>query len=202
MIEFNIENLDWKKTDGLIPAIIQDNNTGKVLMLGYMNQEALQQTLQTNKVTFFSRTKNALWVKGETSGNFLEMVTISSDCDNDTLLILAKPCGPTCHTGDNTCFKNTTGNWSILTDIEATIKSRAESKAEDSYTVTMLNKGLNKIAQKVGEEGVETVIAGLNESDERLFNEAADLLYHLQLLLFARNCSIEDVFDTLLSRIK
>ncbi len=197
----NVDTLDWTKVNGLMPAVIQDNNTGKVLMLGYMNKEALSITIETKKVTFFSRTKQSLWTKGETSGNFLNLVAITQDCDNDALLVLVNPVGPTCHKASFSCFDSeSTGRWEMLTKLQEKISDRAAKLPENSYTTSLLNEGLNKIAQKVGEEGVETVIAALQESRERLASEAADLLFHLLVLLKARDLSITDIYSTLKAR--
>lgn len=203
MTEFSADNLDWEKVDGLIPAVIQDAVSGVVLMLGYMNQEALQATIGTQKVTFYSRTKQALWVKGETSGNYLNLVAISTDCDHDSLFVLVNPEGPCCHTGQSTCFDSSSrGQWSVLFQIESLIQSRVQDSDPDSYTVQLVEQGLNKIAQKVGEESVEVVIAALQESNERLLNEGSDLLYHLLMLLYVKKLSISDVFGVLNSRLK
>jgi len=196
-------NIDFKKGDGLVPAIVQDWITGKVLMLGFMNEEALRKTELEKRVTFFSRTKNRLWTKGETSGNFLNVKSIASDCDNDTILIQAEPLGPTCHTGSDTCFnESNTANALFLHYLQAIIKSRKESTADKSYTKSLFEKGINKIAQKVGEEAVELVIEA-KDSDMDLFrNEAADLLFHLLVLLEAKGVQLEEVIDVLRKRHK
>ncbi len=196
-------NIDFKKGDGLVPAIIQDWMTAKVLMLGFMNEEALRKTEVEKKVTFFSRTKNRLWTKGETSGNFLNVKSIAVDCDNDTILIQAEPLGPTCHTGADTCFfESNTSNALFLHYLQAIIKSRKESTADKSYTKSLFEKGINKIAQKVGEEAVELVIEA-KDSDMDLFrNEAADLLFHLLVLLEAKGVQLEEVVDVLRQRHK
>jgi len=196
-------NIDFKKGDGLVPAIVQDWITGKVLMLGFMNEEALRKTETEKKVTFFSRTKNRLWTKGETSGNFLNLKSIAVDCDNDTILIQAEPLGPTCHTGADTCFnESNTSNALFLHYLQAIIKSRKESTADKSYTKSLFEKGINKIAQKVGEEAVELVIEA-KDSDMDLFrNEAADLLFHLLVLLEAKGVQLEEVIDVLRKRHK
>lgn len=197
-----IEKLDWQKVDGLIPAIVQDAQSGQVLMLGYMNQEALQQTQQTGQVTFFSRSKQALWVKGETSGHFLQVVEITEDCDNDALLVLATPQGPTCHKGTPSCFvrETTYRDWEVLSQLESVITQRQQEMPADSYTTSLFESGIDKIAQKVGEEGVEVVIAALKESDERLTSESADLLFHLLVLLRQRGLSLADVLVELRRR--
>jgi phosphoribosyl-AMP cyclohydrolase / phosphoribosyl-ATP pyrophosphohydrolase len=196
-------NIDFKKGDGLVPAIIQDWITGKVLMLGFMNEDALRKTETEKKVTFFSRTKNRLWTKGETSGNFLILKDIMTDCDNDTLLIKAEPKGPTCHTGADTCFnESNVSNAHFLHYLQEIIKSRKESTADKSYTKSLFEKGINKIAQKVGEEAVELVIEA-KDSDLDLFrNEAADLLFHLLVLLEAKGVQLEEVIDVLAKRHK
>lgn len=193
--------IDFKKGDGLVPAIIQDWSTNKVLMLGYMNEEALKQTKAEGKVTFFSRTKDRLWTKGETSGNFLHVKEIMVDCDKDTILIKAQPDGPTCHTGADTCFdESNSANALFLHFLQDVIVERKKSTAAKSYTKLLFDKGINKIAQKVGEEAVELVIEA-KDSDENLFkNEAADLLFHLLVLLEAKEVKLEQVIDVLKER--
>ena len=193
--------IDYKKGDGLVPAIIQDWSTNKVLMLGYMNEEALKKTRAEQKVTFYSRTKKRLWTKGETSGNFLHLKEIITDCDNDTLLIKVEPVGPTCHTGSDTCFdEDNSSNALFLHYLQDIIQGRKSSTASKSYTKLLFDKGINKIAQKVGEEAVELVIEA-KDSDEELFkNEAADLLFHLLVLLEAKNVKLGDVVDVLRER--
>ncbi|HEY0771396.1 MAG TPA: bifunctional phosphoribosyl-AMP cyclohydrolase/phosphoribosyl-ATP diphosphatase HisIE [Sphingobacteriaceae bacterium] len=193
--------LDFKKSDGLIPAIIQDELTLEVLMLGYMNEEAYNKTVSDNKVTFFSRAKNRLWTKGEESGNFLHVKSISVDCDSDTLLIKATPIGPTCHKGTRSCF-NTDFNQNFIFRLEGIIADRYENPQEGSYVNKLRDKGLNKIAQKVGEEGVETVIAALNETEADLINEASDLVFHLLVLLKEKNISLKTIAENLESRHK
>lgn len=200
MSNFDRSKIDWQKCAGLLPAIVQHVNSGQVLMLGFMNSLALEQTLKTQKVTFYSRTKQALWVKGETSGHYLQFHDCFLDCDSDALLILAMPAGPTCHRNTAACFHNDAYTWQPLRDLENKLIERRQQKSEDSYTVKLLEKGIHKVAQKVGEEATETVIAALVESDERVCNEAADLLYHLLVLLQARNLSIAQVFSVLHSR--
>jgi len=191
--------IDFDKSDGLVPVVVQDNLTLEVLMLGYMNAEAFEKTQQEGKVTFFSRSKNRLWTKGEESGNFLNVASIHIDCDKDTILIKANPVGPTCHTGSRSCF-NTDFNQNFLFELEKIIVDRYENPVEGSYINKMRNKGLNKIAQKVGEEGVETVIAALAETEEDLVNEASDLVFHLLFLLKEKGLSIADVAKNLEKR--
>lgn len=193
--------IDWEKCQGLVPAIIQHAKTAEVLMLGYMNREALQQTLDTKKVTFFSRTKQRLWVKGETSGNYLQLVGITQDCDQDSLLIQVNPQGNTCHLDKPTCFEETTPtDWQFLSTLEKIIDQRACELPDNSYTASLIKKGIHAVSQKVGEEGVETVIAALAESDDKLCNEAADLIYHLLVLLRLRKLSLHDVIAVLRKR--
>jgi len=194
-------NIDFNKTDGLVPVIIQDEQTLEVLMLGYMNQEAYDKTVQENIVTFFSRSKNRLWTKGETSSNFLHVKTIDLDCDNDTLLIKVKADGPTCHTGSRSCFK-TEYNQNFILQLEAIITDRYENPQEGSYINKLRTKGLNKIAQKVGEEGVETVIAALAETETDLINESSDLVFHLLVLLREKGLSLEQIAKNLEGRHK
>lgn len=198
-------NLDFTKyTNGLIPAIIQDNETKTVLMLGYMNQEAIDKTLETKKVTFFSRSKNRLWTKGEESGNFLELVSIQNDCDQDTLLIKVKPAGPTCHTGTDTCWQEKNENdFVFLTTLEAVIEDRKNNfNADKSYVASLFDKGINKIAQKVGEEAVEVVIEAKDNNDNLFLNESADLLFHYLILLQAKGFKLDDVIKVLKERTK
>lgn len=193
--------LDFDKGDGLIPAIVQDAATQKVLMLGYMNQDSLEMTRSSGKVTFFSRSKNRLWTKGETSGNYLHVVDILEDCDGDTLLINANPEGPACHTGADTCFneENRIGI-GFLNELTSIIEDRKNNPSEESYTSSLFKKGINKMAQKVGEEGVEVVIEAMDNNEELLLNESADLLFHLMVLLSARNLKLEDVVEILKKR--
>lgn len=195
----NLQTLDFKKGSGLIPCIVQDSNTNVVLMLGYMNEEALAKTLAEEKLTFFSRSKQRLWTKGETSGNYLHLVELKQDCDNDTLLAKVKPGGPTCHTGADTCFneKNTSNGLSFL---EAIIQHRKQNPKEGSYTNQLLNAGINKVAQKVGEEAVELVIEAKDSNKELFLGEAADLMYHYLVLLTAKRYSLEDVVKVLRQR--
>lgn len=185
-------NIDFEKSNGLAPVIIQDAQTLEVLMLGYMNQEAWTKTQNEGIVTFFSRTKNRLWTKGETSGNFLKVVESHIDCDNDTLLIKVNPVGATCHTGNRSCFK-TGYNQNFIFELENIIADRYANPTEDSYVNKLRKKGLNKIAQKVGEEGVETVIAALNETEVDFVNESSDLIFHLLVLLKEKGKTLNDI---------
>jgi phosphoribosyl-ATP pyrophosphohydrolase/phosphoribosyl-AMP cyclohydrolase len=203
MTPAQIEKLDWNKGEGLLPAIVQDARSGKVLMLGYMNSDALRQTLEHQRVTFFSRSKNRLWTKGETSGNYLELVTVTADCDNDSLLVTAHPKGPTCHTGSERCFgdvKTDSADLAFLSRLESVIAQRIAEKPEGSYTARIWAQGPTKMSQKVGEEGVEVALAGATQSDERLISESADLLFHLALLLKSRNLSLSDAVAELAHR--
>ncbi|MCI7119697.1 MAG: bifunctional phosphoribosyl-AMP cyclohydrolase/phosphoribosyl-ATP diphosphatase HisIE [Prevotella sp.] len=187
--------IDFKKQGGLVPAIIQDNITNKVLMLGYMNEDAYEQTLKTGKVTFWSRSRQCLWTKGETSGNFLNLVSIKSDCDNDTLLVRVNPVGPACHLGTDTCWgeKNETNPLLFLTELQDFINKRHEEMPEGSYTTSLFKDGLNRMAQKVGEEALEAVIEATNGTNERLIYEASDMFYHLIVLLTSKGLRIEDI---------
>lgn len=194
-------NIDFSKTDGLVPVIIQDEHTLEVLMLGYMNKEAYDKTVDENIVTFFSRSKNRLWTKGETSNNFLHVKNIHLDCDNDTLLIKVKADGPTCHTGVRSCFK-TDYNQNFILQLEGIIEDRYENPQEGSYVNKLHKKGLNKIAQKVGEEAVETVIAALAETEADLINESSDLVFHLLVLLREKGLSLETIAKNLEERHK
>ena len=190
-------------SEGLIPAIIQDSTTKTVLMLGYMNAEAVSKTLKTNKVTFFSRSKQRLWTKGEESGNFLHFVSLKEDCDQDTLLIQVKPHGPTCHKGTDTCWNTTNDvSFGFLSQLETTIKSRREEDSDTSYVASLFRKGINKIAQKVGEEAVETVIEAKDDSEELFLDESADLLFHYLMLLQAKGFKLNDVVNVLKGREK
>ncbi len=192
-------NIDFKKTNGLVPAIIQHYLTMEVLMLGYMNEEALLKTQTEQKVTFFSRSKNRLWTKGETSGNFLTVKEIKEDCDADTILILADPHGPVCHTGTTTCFGNS-NHKGFLYALENTIHQRINDNDPDSYTNKLYRKGINKVAQKVGEEAVELVIEAKDDNRELFLNEAADLMYHYLILLNAKGFTLQDVETVLVGR--
>ncbi len=189
-----------KSSDGLIPVIIQDNITNVVLMLGYMNQEAFDKTQQEKRVTFFSRSKNRLWTKGEESGNFLNVNSLLIDCDNDTILIKASPAGPTCHTGADTCFNEKNISLNFLTELETIIRDRKNNPTDKSYTASLFAKGINKIAQKVGEEAVEVVIEAKDNNDELFKGEAADLLFHYLILLQAKNFTLNDIISVLKSR--
>jgi len=200
-------NLDFAKSGGLLPVIIQDNTSGQVLMLGYMNEEALQKTQQEQVVTFFSRAKNRLWTKGETSGNFLSVVSIQEDCDQDTLLIKVNPHGPTCHTGAVSCFSEQKENYAsahgsatFLEYLERLIEDRKQNPHQSSYTNSLFEKGILKIAQKVGEEAVETIIDAVAGKKETLKGEAADLLYHLLVLLNASDLKLSDIIGVLEER--
>ncbi len=194
-------NIDYNKTDGLVPVVIQDEQTLEVLMLGYMNQEAYDKTVSEKIVTFFSRSKNRLWTKGETSNNFLHVKSIALDCDNDTLLIKVKADGPTCHTGSRSCF-NTQYNHNFIFELQNIINDRYANPKEGSYVNKLRDKGLNKIAQKVGEEGVETVIAALAETETDLISEASDLVFHLLVLLREKNLNLETIAKNLEARHK
>ena len=193
--------IKFDKNTGLVPVIIQDYLNLKVLMLGYMNQEAFDKTLQEKRVTFFSRSKNRLWTKGETSGNFLELMDWKLDCDNDTILIKAKPLGPTCHKGTTTCFAEETDK-GFLYELQQTISDKINNNDENSYTNELYKRGINKVAQKVGEEAVELVIEAKDNNDELFLNEAADLLYHYLILLKAKGFTLEDVETILKLRSK
>lgn len=196
-----LAQLAWDKMDGLLPATVQDAVTGKVLMQGYMNADAVEKTLSTKQVTFFSRSKSRLWTKGETSGNTLDLVDISSDCDNDSILVLAHPNGPTCHTGTESCWsQGQTADFTFLADLERVLAARKSADPESSYTASLYAKGIKRIAQKVGEEGVETALAATVHDKEELKNEAADLLYHLTVLLQASDMSMSDVISVLRER--
>jgi len=199
-----ISQLDFEKTGGLVPAIIQDAETQVVLMMGYMNSEALAKTKMSGKVTFFSRTKNRLWTKGEESGNFLNVVSIGVDCDNDTLLIKVNPVGPVCHTGADTCFEemNASNDILFLSYLQDFINRRKIEMPEGSYTTKLFSEGTRKIAQKVGEEAVETIVGAMANDNENLIYEASDLLYHLIVLLADKGIRIEDVVKELKSRHK
>lgn len=190
-----------KYSDGLVPVIVQDSITQKVLMLGFMNNEAFHKTNETGRVTFFSRSKQRLWVKGETSGNFLFVKEILTDCDKDTLLIKAAPVGPVCHTGADTCFSESNKSFS-LQGLEQVIAQRKQNPSDDSYTSSLFSKGINKVAQKVGEEAVELVIESKDDNKEKFLGEAADLLFHYLVLLQAKNYQLNDVVEVLSARHK
>jgi phosphoribosyl-AMP cyclohydrolase / phosphoribosyl-ATP pyrophosphohydrolase len=197
------EKINFAKMDGLVPVVVQDNHTLQVLMVGFMNEEALEMTISSNKVTFFSRTKHRLWQKGETSGNFLHVIDMHLDCDNDSILIMVNPVPPTCHTGNVSCFNEQKlpplGQIGFL---DKTIINRMNYPTPDSYTNELVKQGIKKIAQKVGEEGVEVVIAALNESDEEYLGEMTDLLYHALVLLHAKNLSLNDLANMIEARHK
>jgi len=193
--------IDFNKSDGLVPVIIQDEQTLEVLMLGYMNQEAYDKTVKENIVTFFSRSKNRLWTKGETSNNFLHVKSIAQDCDNDTLLLKVRADGPTCHTGSRSCF-NTEYNQNFILQLEQIIGDRYEHPQEGSYVNKLRNKGLNKIAQKVGEEAVETVIAALAQTETEMIDESSDLVFHLLVLLREKGLTLETIAKNLEARHK
>jgi phosphoribosyl-AMP cyclohydrolase / phosphoribosyl-ATP pyrophosphohydrolase len=196
--------IDFTKNNGLVPVIIQDASTKTVLMLGYMNQEAIDKTLEIKKVTFFSRSKNRLWTKGEESGNFLNLVSIKNDCDNDTLLIQVNPVGETCHKGSDTCWQESNNQeYGFISKLEKAIQSRKESATSDnSYVASLFEKGINKIAQKVGEEAVEVVIEAKDNNDNLFLSESADLLFHYLILLQAKGFKLDDVVEVLKSREK
>lgn len=195
-------NIDFRKTGGLVPAIIQDNRTNKVLMLGYMNEESYNKTIETGKVTFFSRSRQCLWTKGETSGNFLNLVDIQEDCDHDTLLVKVNPEGPVCHKGTDTCWgeQNEANPLLFITELQDFINKRHEEMPEGSYTTSLFKDGINRMAQKVGEEALEAVIEAVNGTDERLIYEASDMLYHLIVLLTSKGLRIEDIARELQAR--
>ncbi|MEM9918066.1 MAG: bifunctional phosphoribosyl-AMP cyclohydrolase/phosphoribosyl-ATP diphosphatase HisIE [Bacteroidota bacterium] len=198
----NLELLDFDKGGGLIPVVVQDAHTRRVLMLGYMNEEALQKTQQSGKVTFFSRSKNRLWTKGETSGHFLQLVDLSQDCDGDTILAQAIPHGPVCHTGADTCFDEINDGPSFLHHLEKVIEQRRDEPSEKSYTTSLFQKGMNKVAQKVGEEAVELVIEAKDDNKDLFMGEAADLMYHYLVLLAAKGYRLDEVIDVLKARHK
>ena len=193
-----LDALAWDKQDGLLPAIVQDADTRRVLMLGYMNREALQVTRDSGKVTFFSRSKQRLWTKGESSGHGLALVSIETDCDRDTLLVQARPQGPTCHLGTVSCFPEAPGD--VLGELDALIRRRDAERPVGSYTTKLFEGGVRRIAQKVGEEGVETALAGVAQDDDALLAEASDLIYHLIVLLRARGLGLDDVRAVLATR--
>ncbi|MEH6422242.1 bifunctional phosphoribosyl-AMP cyclohydrolase/phosphoribosyl-ATP diphosphatase HisIE, partial [Pseudomonas sp. CGJS7] len=197
----DIEALDWDKQQGLVPAVVQDAATLRVLMLGYMDRAAIRATLDSGHVTFYSRSKRRLWTKGESSGNFLDLISMETDCDRDTLLVRAQPHGPTCHLGRESCFEQAPGDeLAFLGELDALIHRREIERPAGSYTTHLFDKGLRSIAQKVGEEGVETALAGVAQDDAALCGEAADLLFHLQVLLRARGLSLADAVAVLRER--
>lgn len=195
-------NIDFEKMNGLVPAIVQDANTKNVLMLGFMNKEAYEKTIETKKVTFFSRTRQCLWTKGEESGHFLHLVDIKNDCDEDTLLVLANPEGPTCHKGTDTCWGETNESNPLLflTELQNFIEKRKEEMPEGSYTTSLFKDGINRMAQKVGEEALEAVIEAVHGTNDRLIYEASDMFYHLIVLLTSKGLRIEDVATELIER--
>jgi phosphoribosyl-AMP cyclohydrolase / phosphoribosyl-ATP pyrophosphohydrolase len=191
--------INYTKLNGLVPCIVQDARTSRVLMLGFMNEEAYKKTITEKRVTFYSRSKQRLWTKGETSGNFLELVDILIDCDSDTLLIKANPKGPACHTGADTCFNESNDDWTV-SSLEAVIRERKNNPKEGSYTNSLFNSGINKVAQKVGEEAVEFIIEAKDDNKDLFLNEAADLMYHYLVLLAAKGYSLSDVTKILKER--
>ena len=199
-----IAALDWTKDDGLLPAIVQDARTGRVLMLGYMTAETLRETLQTGRAVFHSRSRGGRWMKGETSGHYLEVVQVSTDCDSDALLVMANPVGPTCHKGTTSCFDSArptdAQHFAFLPVLERTIAQRMADQPEGSYTARLVAQGPSRVAQKVGEEGLETALASVTRDDAGVLSESADLLYHLMVLLKTRNLSLADVARELQSR--
>jgi phosphoribosyl-ATP pyrophosphohydrolase/phosphoribosyl-AMP cyclohydrolase len=201
-----VTDVDFDKSGGLVPAIVQDADSGAVLMLAYMNREALDETLRRRRAVFYSRSKQRLWEKGETTGHTLEVVDVAVDCDNDTLLVTARPRGPACHNGTLTCFgdapRSAATGIAFLAKLEGIVAQRAAEKPEASYTARLLEKGIAKVAQKVGEEGVEVALAGVTEDDGKVLDESADLVFHLLVLLRARGLSLRQVVDTLESRHK
>ena len=204
MIPEHLQGLDWDKGGGLLPAVVQHARSGRVLMLGYMNEAALVETLRRGRVVFFSRSRGQLWLKGETSGNYLDLVQISTDCDGDSLLVLAQPIGPTCHKGTESCFaearRTDAERFAFLGLLEATIEARIANQPEGSYTARLFAQGPSRLAQKVGEEGLETALAAVTRDDDGVRSEAADLLFHLLVLLKARGLSLADVIAELRSR--
>ena len=194
-------NIDFDKMDGLVPTIVQDAISRKVLMQGYMNEDALAKTKETGKVTFYSRSKKRLWTKGETSGNFMEVLSMASDCDGDSILIQANPAGPVCHTGSDTCFDEVNSSKTGFIDqLRAVIKERKNNPSDQSYTASLFAKGINKVAQKVGEEAVEIVIEAKDDNKELFLGEAADLMYHYLVLLEAKGYELDEVMDVLIKR--
>src|SRR6056297_207274 len=193
-------NIYFKKDNGLVPAVIQDINTNKVLMLGYMNRQAYKKTIISRLVTFYSRSRHSLWVKGETSGNYLKVKEIKTDCDSDSLLVKAQPMGPVCHTGRYSCFHEEESNSSFLYDLEKLIKERKQNLPENSYTTNLFTKGVNEIAQKVGEEAVELIIEAKDNNRELFINEAADLFYHLLVLFAQKDIGLEEITQKLEDR--
>lgn len=202
LTEQQLAQLDWVKTDGMMPAIVQHAVSGEVLMHGYMNQQALDKTLATGKVTFWSRTKQRLWTKGESSEHFLNVVSITPDCDNDTLLVLANPVGPTCHLGTSSCFSPAASDWAFLYQLEQVLAERKHADPKSSYTASLYASGTKRIAQKVGEEGVEVALAATVNDRHELTNEASDLVYHLLVLLQDQDLNLSTVIENLRQRHK
>jgi phosphoribosyl-ATP pyrophosphohydrolase/phosphoribosyl-AMP cyclohydrolase len=202
LTEQQLAQLDWVKTDGMMPAIVQHAVSGEVLMHGYMNQQALDKTLATGKVTFWSRTKQRLWTKGESSEHFLNVVSITPDCDNDTLLVLANPVGPTCHLGTSSCFSPAASDWTFLYQLEQVLAERKQADPKSSYTASLYASGTKRIAQKVGEEGVEVALAATVNDRHELTNEASDLVYHLLVLLQDQDLNLSTVIENLRQRHK
>ena len=202
LTEQQLARLDWEKTDGMMPAIVQHAVSGEVLMHGYMNQQALAKTLEIGKVTFWSRTKQRLWTKGETSEHYLNVVSITPDCDNDTLLVLVNPVGPTCHRGTSSCFSPAAADWTFLYQLEQLLAERKHADPKSSYTASLYASGTKRIAQKVGEEGVETALAATVNDREELTNEASDLIYHLLVLLQDQDLDLSRVIENLRQRHK
>ncbi|MGF6563103.1 bifunctional phosphoribosyl-AMP cyclohydrolase/phosphoribosyl-ATP diphosphatase HisIE [Erwinia aphidicola] len=202
LTEQQLAQLDWVKTDGMMPAIVQHAVSGEVLMHGYMNQQALDKTLATGKVTFWSRTKQRLWTKGESSEHFLNVVSITPDCDNDTLLVLANPVGPTCHLGTSSCFSPAAADWTFLYQLEQVLAERKHADPKSSYTASLYASGTKRIAQKVGEEGVEVALAATVNDRHELTNEASDLVYHLLVLLQDQDLNLSTVIENLRQRHK
>ncbi len=200
----DIENLDYEKSEGLIPAIVVDKSTDQVLMLGFMNKESLNKTIALGQVTFYSRSRKELWTKGEMSGNYLELVDIKTDCDNDTLLVFANPIGPTCHTGDYSCFKieKKESSLEFLQVLFELVKKRKSDLPEGSYTTKLFKSGTNRIIQKVGEEAIETVIAAKNRDKNEIVNEVSDLIYHLFVMLAEQGIELDEIVDNIAERHK
>ena len=196
----NAVELNFEKLGGLIPAVVSDSETNQVLMLGFMNKEAFAKTIETKRVTFFSRTRNTLWTKGETSGNFLNLIDIKEDCDNDSLLLIAKPDGPTCHKGTYSCFGIDKNNTLFIDQLNKLIKERKENLPENSYTTKLFMEGADRIIQKVGEEAIETVIAAKNRDKEEIINETSDLIYHLLVMLAEQEIGFDEVVNKLIFR--
>ncbi len=200
LTEQQINQINWEKVNQLLPVVVQHALSGKVLMLGYMNQEALKRTCEEKKVVFYSRTKERLWVKGESSGHFLELKEMFLDCDQDTLLVLAMPQGPTCHLGTTSCFADEHATFSFLYELEQLLKAKKTAEPETSYTASLYQRGTKRIAQKVGEEGVEVALAAMTDDQNELINESADLIYHLLVLLQQKETDFSQVLDCLLKR--